>query len=138
MSTLREELTAALGEDDLITEGDDLAFYGADRCRGDWPVAPSLVALPRTVEQVQAVVRACARHGAAIVPSGGRTGLAGAATATQGEVVLSLERMHRVLEVDPAARLLRCEAGATVEAVHQAAAAHGLVYPIDFAAKGSA
>ena len=83
-------------------------------------------------------MRACAAHGAAIVPSGGRTGLAGAASAPGGEVVLSLSRMSRILEVNPAARILRCEAGATVEAVHQAAAAHGLVYPVDFAAKGSA
>lgn len=138
MSTLHEELTATLGEDHLIVEGDDLAFYGADRCRGDWPVAPTAIALPGSVEQVQAVVRTCARHGAAIVPSGGRTGLTGAATATGDEVVLSLARMPRVLGVDPAARLLRCEAGATIEAVHQAAAEHGLLYPVDFAAKGSA
>lgn len=138
MTALQHALSAALGPDDLITSGEDLAYYGADRCRGDWPVAPRLIALPRTVEQVQAVVRACAAHGAAIVPSGGRTGLTGAATAIGGEVVLSLQRMHRILEVDPAARLLRCEAGATVEAVHLAAAEHGLLYPVDFAAKGSA
>ncbi|MEX1365145.1 MAG: FAD-binding oxidoreductase [Nannocystaceae bacterium] len=138
MSTLADELTQILGTEHLIAEGDDLEFYGHDRCRGDWPVAPALVALPGSVEQVQAVVRACAAHGAAIVPSGGRTGLTGAATATGGEVVLSLERMHRILEVDPAARTLRCEAGATVEAVHHAAAEHDLLYPIDFAAKGSA
>src|SRR5690606_33201196 len=138
MTALEHALSDALGPDDLVTGGDDLAYYGADRCRGDWPVAPKLVALPRTVEQVQAVVRACAAHGAAIVPSGGRTGLCGAATAARGEVVLALARMHRILEVDPAARLLRCEAGATVEAVHLAAAEHGLMYPVDFAAKGSA
>lgn len=138
MDALRTALIDALGSDGLVTEGSDLAYYGTDRCQGDWPIAPAFVALPRTVEQVQAVVRACAAHGAAIVPSGGRTGLAGAASATRGEVVLSLERMSRILEVDPAARTLRCEAGAIIEAVHQAAAAHGLVYPVDWAAKGSA
>ncbi|MEM7158010.1 MAG: FAD-binding oxidoreductase [Myxococcota bacterium] len=138
MSTLADELKQALGRDHVITEGEDLAFYGSDRCRGQWSVAPSLIALPRTVQEVQAVVRACAARDVAIVPSGGRTGLAGAATATQGEVVLSLHRMNEILEVDPAARLLRCEAGATVEAVHLAAAEHDLIYPVDFAAKGSA
>lgn len=138
MSTLADELKGALGPDHVITEGEDLAFYGSDRCRGRWSVAPDLIALPRTVEEVQAVVRACAARDVAIVPSGGRTGLAGAATATNGEVVLSLHRMNEILEVDPAARLLRCEAGATVEAVHIAAAEHDLIYPVDFAAKGSA
>ncbi|MCB9717586.1 MAG: FAD-binding oxidoreductase [Myxococcales bacterium] len=138
MSSLRDDLSRALGPDHVIAEGDDLAFYGADRCRGDWPVAPGLIVLPATIEEVQAVVRICAAHGVPIVPSGGRTGLTGAATATHGEVVLSLTRMSRILEVDPAARLLRCEAGATVEAAHLAAAEHGLLYPVDFAAKGSA
>jgi len=138
MSTLSDELSRAVGSDAVITEGDDLAYYGADRCRGTWPVAPAMVVLPRTVEEVQAVVRTCAAQGAAIVPSGGRTGLVGAATATNGEVVLSLSRMTRVLEVDPIAQLLRCEPGLTLEGAHQAAAEHGLIYPVDYAAKGSA
>ncbi len=135
---LAEALVGAIGADAVLTEGENLAHYGSDRCRGDWPIAPAVVVLPRSVEQVQAVVRCCAAHGAAIVPSGGRTGLAGAATAIGGEVVVSLERMHRILEVDPVARTLRCEAGATVEAVQRAAEAVGLVYPVDFAAKGTA
>lgn len=138
MATVVDELCRALGTDRLITEGDDLAYYGRDRCNGDWPVAPVAIALPRTVEEVQTIVRLCAAHNIAIVPSGGRTGLAGAATATAGELVLSLEKMNRVLEVDPKARLLRCQAGLTVEGAHLAAAEHGLIYPVDFAAKGSA
>ena len=131
-------LTAELGADAVRTEPDDLAAYGRDRCRGPWPTAARAVVLPRTAEQVQSAVRLCAASGTAIVPSGGRTGLAGAATASRGEVVLSLERMHAILDVDPAARILRCEAGATVAAVQDAAADRGLLYPIDFAAKGSA
>ncbi len=135
---LLRQLTLAVGADHVRTEPDDLGYYGTDRCRGDWSVAPGAVVLPRTAPEVQAVVRHCATMGAAIVPSGGRTGLTGAATATGGEVVLSLERMSTVLEVDPVAQTLRCEAGATVEQVQQAAAEVGLLYPIDFAAKGSA
>lgn len=115
-----------------------MAYYGADRCRGPWNASPGLIVLPRTVDEVQAVVRACAEVGAKIVPSGGRTGLAGAATATSGEVVLSLDRMNRILEVDAAAMTLRCEAGATIEAVQNAASEHGLLYPVDYASKGTA
>ena len=135
---LHEALVAAVGRDHVRTEADDLAFYGADRCRGTWGVAPKAIVFPAAVDEVRAIVRACAAHGASIVPSGGRTGLAGAATATDGEIVVSLERMHRITEVDVAARTLRCEAGATVEAVQTAARARGLIYPVDFAAKGSA
>ena len=137
-AALRDALVQAVGADHVRTTADDLGYYGTDRCRGDWTVDAGIVVLPKTVEEVQAVVSLCREAGAAIVPSGGRTGLTGAATATGGEVVLSLERMNRVLEVDTAAHTLRCEAGATVEQVQMAAAAEGLLYPVDFAAKGSA
>ena len=131
-------LRDALGSQAVIAAGDDLAYYGSDRCRGGWPVAPGAIALPTSIEQVQAVARLCHAERVAIVPSGGRTGLTGAATATAGELVLSLERMAKVLEVDVPGRLLRCQAGATVQAIQDAAAEHGLAYPVDFAAKGSA
>jgi FAD/FMN-containing dehydrogenase len=138
LPALRSELIAAVGAARCSDAPDDLAYYGSDRCRGGWPVRPSLIVFPGSLAEVQAVVRACAAHGVAIVPSGGRTGLAGAATATNGEVVLSLERMKAILAVDPAARTLRCEPGATLQSVHDAAAAHGLLYPVDYASKGSA
>jgi FAD/FMN-containing dehydrogenase len=136
--SLHRALVAVVGDERCTAAPDDLAYFGSDRCRGGWPVRPSLVVFPRSVAEVQAVVQACAAHGAAIVPSGGRTGLAGAATATAGEVVLSLEKMRQILAVDPAARTLRCEPGVTLQAVQEAAAAHGLLYPIDYASKGSA
>ena len=138
LSALRSDLVAAVGATRCSDAPDDLAYYGSDRCRGGWPVRPSLIVFPGSIAEVQAVVRACAAHGVAIVPSGGRTGLAGAATATDGEVVLSLEKMQRVLAIDRAARTLRCEPGVTLQAVHDAAAAEGLLYSIDYASKGSA
>jgi len=137
-AALRAALVAELGEDAVLSEAGDLAHYGTDRCRGAWSVAPSLIVLPRSTEQVQGVVRACGAHGASIVPSGGRTGLTGAATATAGEVVVSLERMNRVLDVDATSMTVRCQAGVSIEAVHNAAADVGLLYPVDFAAKGTA
>src|SRR5690606_28517969 len=73
----------------------------------------------------------------AVVPSGGRTGLSGGAVAANGELVLSLERMRRVLAFDPVDRTLTVEAGAPLEAVQEAAREHGLQYPVDFAARGS-
>ncbi len=138
LSALRDDLIAAVGAARCTDTPDDLAYYGSDRCRGGWAVQPSLIVFPGSIAEVQAVVRVCAARGVAIVPSGGRTGLAGAATATAGEVVLSLERMKAILAVDPAARTLRCEPGVTLQAVHDAAAAHGLLYPVDYASKGSA
>ncbi len=135
---LAGDLRAALGESDLVTEPEELAYYGQDRCRGGWPVAPSAIAFPRDIGQVQALVRACAHHGVAIVPSGGRTGLAGAATATRGELVVSFDRFNRRCEVEAPAKLVHCDPGVTIARVHEAAAACGLRYPVDWAASGTA
>lgn len=137
-ATLVSTLAGIVGEEHVRDSGDDLAFYGTDRCRGAWDVAPSAIVFPSTVEQVQQIVTACREASVGLVPSGGRTGLTGAATATSGEVVLSLTRMKAILEIDAAAQTLRCEPGATVEEVQLAAETVGLMYPVDFAAKGSA
>ncbi|MGB1014785.1 MAG: FAD-binding oxidoreductase, partial [Nannocystaceae bacterium] len=135
---LKRQLIDIVGEQRVLSEGDELAFYGTDRCRGDWSVDPRAIVFPANVEQIREIVLACGAAGVAIVPSGGRTGLAGAATATAGEVVVSLARMTTILEVDSQARLVHSQAGATVEAIQRAAEEAGLMYPVDFAAKGSA
>ncbi|HET6345395.1 MAG TPA: FAD-binding oxidoreductase, partial [Myxococcota bacterium] len=99
--------------------------------------APSAVALPRSTDEVARFLRLCSQHGVAVVPSGGRTGLAGGAVARDGEVVLSLGRMRRMDPVDLAGDTVRVQAGAVTEAVHGHCAAHGLTWPVDFASKGS-
>lgn len=134
--TLLTDLARHLPELMLKTEAADLEFYGRDWTRR-WQPAPLAIALPASVEQVQAVVRWAGQHEVAIVPSGGRTGLSGGAVAAHGELVLSLERMHKVLGFDAHDRILRVQAGMTLEAVHNAAAEHGLIYPVDFASRGS-
>jgi FAD/FMN-containing dehydrogenase len=95
------------------------------------------VALPRSTRDVAEIVRLCAKHQVGIVPSGGRTGLAGGAVAARGEIVLSLARMRAMQAVDTLGATVRVQAGAITEAVHQHCAEHGLTWPIDFASKGS-
>ena len=82
-------------------------------------------------------MRWSAGEGVAVVPSGGRTGLSGGAVAANGELVLSLERMNKALAYDAVDRTLVVQAGMPLEAVHNAALDHGLIYPVDFAARGS-
>ncbi|BDU20496.1 FAD-binding oxidoreductase [Dyella sp. GSA-30] len=120
----------------LLTEPGDLEHYGRDWTRR-WTPAPLAIALPAAAEEVQAIVRWANRQQIAIVPSGGRTGLSGGAVAAQGELVVSLERMNRVLGFDPVDRTLTVQPGITLQAVHDAAREHGLIYPVDFAARGS-
>lgn len=136
LARLRRALEEALGNEAIVDEPADKRAYGTDWTKVHAP-APSLVVLPRTTEEVQAVVRAAAAHGTPIVPSGGRTGLAGGAVAARGEVVLSLDRLRDLGPVDPIARTVRVGAGAVTAAVHEHCAEHGLTWPVDFASSGS-
>ena len=130
------ELTRCLPGLRLLTEPGELEYYGRDWTRR-WTPSPLAIALPASIEEVQAIVRWANQQHVAIVPSGGRTGLSGGAVAANGELVLSLERMNRVLDFDAVDRTLTVQPGIILQAVHDAARAHGLIYPVDFAARGS-
>jgi FAD/FMN-containing dehydrogenase len=130
------DLSRRLPELRLLTAAADLEHYGRDWTRR-WTPAPLAIALPASVEEVQAIVRWANEQAVAIVPSGGRTGLSGGAVAANGELVLSLERMQRVLGFDAVDRTLTVQAGMILQHVHDVARQHGLIYPVDFAARGS-
>src|SRR6185312_8207545 len=96
------------------------------------------IAQPASIAEVQDIVRWANAHRVALVPSGGRTGLSGGAVAANGELVVGMERMRRVLAFDPVDRTLTVEAGIPLQAAQEAARAHGLQYPVDYASRGSA
>ena len=129
-------LRDALGPDILSQDPSDLEEFGRDWTRVSTP-APSAVAFPRTTADVSKLLAFCNGAGIAIVPSGGRTGLAGGAVAANGEIVLSLSRMRRMDPIDLLGSTLRVQAGAVTEAVHKHCEPAGLTWPIDFASKGS-
>ncbi|MEP7185630.1 MAG: FAD-binding oxidoreductase [Rhodanobacter sp.] len=130
------ELSRLLPDLRLLTDAADLEHYGRDWTRR-WTPAPLAIALPASVDAVIAIVRWANGAKVAIVPSGGRTGLSGGAVAANGELVLSLERMNRVLDFNAVDRTLTVEAGVILQNVHEAARTHGMIYPVDFAARGS-
>jgi FAD/FMN-containing dehydrogenase len=130
------ELSRTLPSLRLSTDAADLEHYGRDWTRR-WTPSPLAVALPASIEEVQAIARWASAHQIALVPSGGRTGLSGGAVAANGELVVSFERMNRVLDFNAVDRTLTVQPGIALEAVHKAAAEHGLIYPVDFAARGS-
>ena len=136
MQSFLDALKAGFPADFASSEANDLATYGRDWTRVFAPDA-SLLVRPRSTAEVSRFLTLANAHGVAVVPSGGRTGLAGGAVAKHREVVLSLERMRAIHPIDPLALTVHVEAGAITEAVHQAAAAQGLTWPVDFASKGS-
>ncbi len=140
MSTEASGVLAALseivGEDWVKTDPADLQTYGTDWTR-QFPVAPSVIVMPKTVAEVQAVVKLANEIPFKLVPSGGRTGLSGGAVATDGEVVLVLDRMNQIVDFNAADRQVTCEAGVVTEQLQQFAESQGLFYPVDFASSGS-
>jgi FAD/FMN-containing dehydrogenase len=132
LKALREQFP----KDFFTQEPSELKEFGKDWTRLHEP-APWAVAFPRTTDEVSRLLSLCHAQGVCVVPSGGRTGLAGGAVAAQGELVLSLVRMNRMDPVDPLGNTVRVQAGAVTEAVHRHAAEGGLTWPVDFASKGS-
>jgi len=108
--------------------------------RGKWAGQGGCVVLPRRVEEVAQVVRACAAARVAIVPWGGGTGLVGGQVSPGGPlpVILSLERMRAIRAVHPAENVLVAEAGAKLAEVRAAADGAGRLFPLSLASEGSA
>ena len=121
-----------------LVKGDpeSLSIWGRDWTRS-FKVAPSAIVFPETVEHVVALVRRANERGWSLVPSGGRTGLSGGAVAGNGEVVVSFDRMNRILDFDAADRIALCQAGVVTQALQAFAVERGLCYPVDFASSGS-
>jgi FAD/FMN-containing dehydrogenase len=130
------QLVSIVGESRLLLDADDLQHFGIDRTT-EWQAAPSAVVLPETVQEVQSIVRLANQHNLAIVPSGGRTGLSGGAVATDGELVVALDRLNKIIDFNPLDRSLTVGAGTITAQLQQFAEQQGLFYPVDFASSGS-
>lgn len=125
LNTLRH----AAGSANILTDPADCWPYGYDNSRRH--ALPQAVAFATGHAMVHDLVRHCYEHGVALVVRGRGTGTTGAAVPLQGELVLSMERMDKILRVDPGNRALVVEPGVTNQAVQEAAALHGFFWPPD-------
>jgi glycolate oxidase len=123
------ELADLLGADLLVTPDACVAFDCDALTAHRHP--PDLVALPATVEQVQAILRICHRHGMPVVARGSGTGLSGGALPVPGGLLLVLSRLNRILEIDAQRSIARVQPGVTNLAISEAAAPAGLYYAPD-------
>ncbi|MBA4344611.1 MAG: hydroxyacid dehydrogenase [Methylibium sp.] len=139
MSTaaLLQALRAELGAAQVLSEG-DLSAYEMD-WRRRYPGRALAVVRPGSTAEVASVMRQCAAHGVALVPQGGNTGLVGGGVpdASGRQILLSLQRLNKVRAIDAANLTMTVEAGCVLQAVQQAAAAQGLLFPLSLAAEGS-
>jgi len=125
-----DELRALLGPDGVLDSRAARFTYETDALALE-KFMPDVVVLPRSTDEVAAVVRWAATHGLPVTPRGAGTGLAGGATPEHGGVVLSVNRMDQVLEVDPARMLARLQPGVVNLELSKRVAEHGLYYAPD-------
>ena len=135
-SALIVELQTLLDPGKVLLDADSLNTYGKDWTKHFAP-APLAIAFPKTIEQVQAIVRWANAHQVALVPSGGRTGLSAGAVAANGEVVVSFDYMNQILAFNEFDRTAVCQAGVITQQLQAFAEQQGLYYPVDFASSGS-
>ena len=131
VSGLLAALADGVPPEALLTEADLLESYRNDRAKFCPAGTPAVVVRPADTAQVQHTLRVAGRFGVPVVPQGARTGLSGAANAIDGCVVLSTEKLNRVLEVDAANRLVVTQPGVFNADLSAAVAGHGLYYPPD-------
>ncbi|MBZ9640985.1 FAD-binding oxidoreductase [Streptomyces sp. PSKA30] len=128
---LTDRLLAGLPAEAVLTDPDVTASYANDMASFCPAGSPAVVVLPRTVEQVQHVMRTATELRVPVVPQGARTGLSGGANASDGCIVLSLTKMDRIIEINPVDRIAVVEPGVINAALSRAVGEHGLYYPPD-------
>ena len=129
---------SVVGDAFVLDAPADMAPFLTD-WRGRFTGKAQAVLRPATVDQVAALVRACAQWRVALVPQGGNTGLVlgSVPDAGGGAVVLSLARLNAIRQVDAINRTMTVDAGCILQQVQEAAAAEGCLFPLSLAAEGS-
>ncbi len=133
-----DALRAVLGERGLLTDPKEMEQHLVE-WRDNYHGAAAAVLRPASTAEVAAAVKICHDAGVPIVPQGGMTGLVGAGIPHEhgGEVVLSLRRLNRILDVNPAAYTMTVEAGVVLKTIQETAAAHDRLFPLSLGAEGS-
>ncbi|HEY4168017.1 MAG TPA: FAD-binding oxidoreductase, partial [Reyranella sp.] len=138
MTDFVSKLQSIVGDKGLITDERDKHPFLTD-WRENYLGKALAIVRPATTEEVSAVVKLCATEGVAIVPQGGNTGMSGGATPQEDgrEIVLSLTRMNRILEIDKVGYTMTVEAGVVLKTIQEAAADADRLFPLSLGAEGS-
>ena len=127
---LTRRLVEIVGKDAVLTDERELMVYECDAYTLQRN-PPTAVVLPRSTQEVEAVVCLCAEMDVPIIPRGAGTSLSGAVLAVDGGVMIALTRMNRVLNIDPRNRRALVEAGCVNAWISRNASVHGLFYAPD-------
>ncbi|EON77127.1 D-2-hydroxyglutarate dehydrogenase [Lunatimonas lonarensis] len=126
-----------VGADNLLV-GDAVSERFVHIWKTHIPLAAVAVVTPTSVEQVSAVMRYCHQTGLSVVVHGGLTNMVGSTETSGIELVISMEKMNRILELDVNSKTAFVEAGVILEHLQEEVKKVGLMFPVTFGAKGSA
>jgi FAD/FMN-containing dehydrogenase len=131
-----QDLKAMIGDKNVLTDEKDLKTWGTDWTKLFDP-NPLCIAFPANTKEVSQLLAYCNQNELAVTPSGGRTGLCAGAVACNGEIILNMSRMSKIIDLDPVGMTVTVESGVTTEALQIAATEAGLFFALDLASKGS-
>jgi glycolate oxidase len=123
-----KELADAIGTDAVSCDESRLENYAYDMAGKVWGHMPEVIAYPKSTEQVSAVMKIASKYRLPVTPRGAGSGLNGGAVPLAGGIVLSLERMNRILEIDTINRVAIVEPGVVTNDLCRAVAEKGLLY----------
>ncbi len=130
-----EDLQSLLGDQFVLT-GEDRAKWLTD-WTGGYSADPVAVLRPANTAEVAGIMTIATANNCPVVPVSGNTGLTGG-TSGEGMLMLSLDRMNAIEEIDPKGRTATVGAGVILSALHDAADAEDMIFPLTFGARGSA
>lgn len=128
-NSLIQQLKKIVASHDLLTDPTECLAYGFDNSRRQ--ALPVAVVLPKTEEQVQQIVITCNQHNTPLIARGRGTGTTGATVPLDNALVISFERMNRILKIDPENRSIDVQPGVTNQEVQNCAAEHGFFWAPD-------
>ncbi len=126
---LAHTLADIVGADHVRTDADARRIYGTDALKRGHPA--DVVVLPASTREVAAIARVCHDTRTPLVPRGGGTGYTGGSVPTRGGVVMSLERLNRILEIDEANLIAVVQPNVVTGDLQDAVERVGLFYPPD-------
>lgn len=139
---IKGDLAKEIGAAKVFQKGDSgmdeatFLSFGIDRTKAFKPDFEILV-FPESTDDVAKIIQYAYSHDISVVPSGGRTGYAAGAVAKNKEIVISMNKMDKVLDFDPFLGSMTVGAGMITKTVHNEAEERGMYFPVDFAATGS-
>jgi glycolate oxidase len=125
------KLGEIVGKENVLINKVDLVSYSYDATADVPTEMPDIVVMPTTTEMVQEIVNIARTNKIAIYPRGAGTNLSGGTIPLKKGIVVSFQRMNKILEIDPANLTAVVQPGVVIETLNVAVAAHGLIYPPD-------